>query len=60
MDVSKELLKKVVDIRNYQEKPSIANQGQNLDGYSALASYNELADKIKDYLRQDGQWKEGE
>lgn len=47
-----ELLKEVVDIRAYQHKPSIANQGQCLDGYSALANYNGLADKIEIFLRK--------
>ena len=45
-----DLLKKVCQVKEYQNKPSIANQGQCLDGYSALANYNGLADKIKVFL----------
>ena len=48
-----ELLKSVYQVREYQDKPSIANQGQCLDGYSALANFNGIADKIKIFLEDN-------
>lgn len=35
-----------------QSKPSITNQGQALDGYSALANYNGVAEKINKFLKE--------
>lgn len=47
-----DLLKSVVLVLEYQSQPSIANQGQSLDGFSALANYNSLAEKIKGFLNK--------
>jgi hypothetical protein len=47
-----ELLNAICRIREYQDKPSLANQGQCLDGYSALASYNDIADKARQLLQR--------
>lgn len=44
------LLKAVYDVKIYQKKPSVASQGQCLDGFSALANFNGLADKIEKFL----------
>lgn len=46
------LLEELVRVLEYQSKPSIANQGQCLDGYSALANYNEIARRAKQYLKE--------
>jgi hypothetical protein len=43
-------LKQIVEVLEYQSKPSVVNQGQCLDGYSALANYNAIAADIKDFL----------
>lgn len=43
-------LKSVALVLDYQSKPSLANQGQCLDGFAALANYNALAVKIKRFL----------
>ncbi len=45
-----DFLHEIVNVLEYQEKPSICNQGQCLDGFSALANYNELAREIRDYI----------
>jgi len=47
------LLKAVYDVKIYQDKPSVSNQGQCLDGYSALANFNGLADKIEKFLKEN-------
>ena len=47
----RKLLQQIVDILHYQEKPSVANQGQALDGFSALANYNGVAKEVEQYLR---------
>jgi hypothetical protein len=47
---AKKLLEDVARILEYQSKESVANQGQCLDGYSALANYNSVAEKIKTFL----------
>lgn len=52
------LLKDVSNIRDYQDRPSIANQGQCLDGYSALANYNDIAEKIAKFLSENELLKE--
>ena len=51
-DVTFNLLRQVCDILECQNKPSIANQGQVLDGYSALANYNSVAKKIAKFLKE--------
>ncbi len=48
-DDSAEMMKHLNDliwIREYADQPSLANQGQAMDGYSMLAHYNGLADKV--------------
>ncbi len=45
-------LRDICKIKEYQNKPSVTNQGQCLDGYSALVNYNDIADKIKKYLER--------
>lgn len=53
MDVttrSIEFLRLVVDVLEGQDKPSIANQGQCLDGFSALSNFNSVAEKIRIFL----------
>ena len=47
-----ELLERIAKVREYQNKPSIANQGQCLDGYSALANYNQIADEIIEFFKE--------
>ena len=47
------LLKEVWLIKEYQSKPAISNQGQCLDGFSALANYDSMAEKIKKYLEEN-------
>ena len=43
-----ELLKILDDLIAIKEgKPSFANQGQSMNGYSQLYNYNALADKAK-------------
>ena len=44
------LLRAVYRVREYQTKPSFANQGQCLEGYSSLHNYDLMADKIKTFL----------
>jgi len=44
-------LRSIVLVLEYQNKPSFSNQGQCLDGYSALANYNGIAKKIKQFLK---------
>ena len=44
------LLQQLIKIREYQDKPSIANQGQCLDGISALAHYNYLAADVEKFF----------
>ncbi len=48
----RDLLESVVRVLIYQNKPSIANQGQALDGYMALANYNGIAEKIQKFLKK--------
>ena len=50
INMATKLLKSVYQIKEYQNKLGIANQGQCLDGYSALANYNDIADEIKQFL----------
>ena len=46
------LLSQFSDILRYQTQPSVANQGQTLDGYSALESYNRMAEKAQKFLAE--------
>jgi len=41
-------LTELINIRNGAE--SIANQGQALDGYAQLANYNDLANRVEEFL----------
>ena len=50
INMATKLLKSVYQIKEYQDKPNIANRGQYLDGYSVLANYNDVADEIKQFL----------
>ena len=52
-DVAFVYLRQICEILEYQNKPSIANQGQCLDGISALHNYNQLAAKIKKFLEEN-------
>jgi hypothetical protein len=47
-----QLLREVVAIQDAQDihNPSFANQGQAMDGYSALYNYNSVANKIRQFL----------
>lgn len=49
-----ELLKAVCLIKKYQDVSSMANQGQCLDGYSALANYNGIVTAIEKFLEEEG------
>lgn len=52
MDEKTQILKSLVDVLNAYEGATslISNQGQALDGYSALASFLDIARKAKNYL----------
>ena len=50
INMATKLLKSVYQIKEYQDKPSIANHGRCLDECSALANYNDIADEIKQFL----------
>ena len=45
-----ELLQEVSDTLYYMNNPSVSNQGQCLDGYSALANFTSIAHKIQEFL----------
>ncbi len=44
------LLRSVTFVKHRQDKPSLANQGQCLDGFSALHNYNHIAERIDAYF----------
>ena len=47
-----EYLKAIVQVLAGQYHPAVSNQGQCLDGYSALANYNDIAEKISKFLKE--------
>ena len=60
-DKAIELLKKVAWVKLAQKTPTFANQGQCLDGFSALANFNAVAREILYFLEEnDIEIKKGE
>ena len=47
------LLKEVAWVKMAQEKPTFSNQGQCMDGFSALANFNAVARKILYFLEEN-------
>ena len=46
VDKATEFIRQIVFVRIKQNVESVSNQGQAMDGYSALANYNDIADRI--------------
>jgi len=54
------LLEKIVMVYNCQKQGTVlfGCQGQSMDGYSALANYNSIAEEIKEFLIKNCEYKE--
>lgn len=48
-------LQQIADLRtaDKERRPLLSNQGQALDGFSLLAGYNSIADKVTEFLKQE-------